>query len=81
MGERYREGGLVGCLLQIGQGHHECLPEHLSHELRSCEPGTAEWFWSRGVPNDLKGEFFRSCAAAAPSTLSQLVASLKALLT
>ena len=63
--------------LRIRDEYHKHLPQEKSHILRLLDPGTPDWFWSRGVPNALKSEFFKSCdAAAAPSSLSDIVVSL-----
>lgn len=63
---------------RIREEYHSALPQAVSHELRVADPGTAEWFWARGIPNALKTEFFKGCKSEKiPSNIDSLVASLE----
>ncbi len=46
---------------RIREEYHTGLPQLVSHELRTAAPGTKDWLWSRGVPNNLKTEYFKQC--------------------
>lgn len=51
----------------IHDSYHSGLSQAAAAPLRAAEPGSIDWFLSRGVPNDFKERF----AAAAAKTLPQ----------
>lgn len=44
---------------KIHESYHRGLGQLIAYPLRAAAPGSVDWFWSRGVPDNLKERYFK----------------------
>jgi hypothetical protein len=47
----------------ISDSYYRAVPQKQAYRLHAAEPGSAEWLWARGVPDDLKSRYLERARA------------------
>lgn len=62
----------------IYEPYHQRLPQKISAKLRECQPGSKEWFWTRGVSDDHKERFAkRALKSCSLENVEEIVEKIK----